>query len=91
MDDNGNMLPVNDNEWFKELVILKIDRISLLCIVESLELRIRHPDIPPTSKEITRLIGKSLALRLIGDGVILPDNVIESWRKTFGITPAVSS
>lgn len=86
MNDIKNSLAINDGAFYTEICILKIDRISMLCIIGDLELALRHPDIPANCKAETRKIGRSIALRLIREGIILPEDVMESWRKTFGIT-----
>lgn len=88
MDDNENITGTNAEYWYTEVITLKISRISLLAIVGNLELSLRHPCLPKATREETRKLGLSLAMGLIEDGIILPDDVIESWCKTFGITPA---
>ena len=86
--DGIEVIPdMNDEEWYREIIPLKLDRISLLNIVANLELALRHPDIPPTTRKVTREIGKSLALRLIKDGIIIPIETWGSWITTFGIKP----
>ena len=87
MSHNKDIPGTNDGAFYMEMCILKMDRISMLCIVANLELALRHPDMPATTMKQTREIGKTLALRLIGDGIIVPHNIIESWSKTFGISP----
>lgn len=79
------MRTMNENEWFREEIKVKIDRVSLLTIVGDLELTLRHPDLPARTREMTKTIGSVFALRLIQDGIILPPQVIESWEETFGI------
>ena len=87
IDDSENITATNERSFYMEICILKLDRISLLCIIANLQLALRHPNMPLTTRDQTREIGKSLALRLIGDGITLPDNVMENWYKTFGIVP----
>ncbi len=91
MDDSGNIPWTNDESWYTKVITLEISRISLLAIVGNIELALRHPDIPKATKEETRKLGLSLAMGLIEDGIILPDDVMEAWYKTFGITPAIQT
>lgn len=87
MNHKKPMPAINDGAFYMETCILKISRLSLLCIVSNLELALRHPDMPKITEKETREIGRKLALRLIDDGLILPNNVMDSWFKTFGIDP----
>ena len=80
------MIPeLNDSEWYKEIVKLDIDRISLLNIVACLELTLRHPQLPQNTRDHGRYIGRVLLLRLISDGLIVPDDAKRQWLETFGI------
>ena len=76
---------LNDLMWYEEIDILKINRVSLLSIVGSIELTLRHPNLSPTLRETIRFLGKHLALRLLTEGLMLPDDVLASWRQTFQI------
>lgn len=87
MDHRKNIQAKNDDNWYTEFIILEINRMSVLNIVASLELVLRHPDLPPAFRKRTLAVCRSLALRLIGDGIIIPDNVIKSWRETLDIIP----
>lgn len=78
------MIPkLNDNKWYREPVYLCLDRLQILSILGSLELSIRHPDLPlKTHKQFAHL-GKTLASMLIDEGIMLPDEILESWEKSF--------
>lgn len=80
------MIPkLNDPQWYKRMIRLDIDRISLLNIVGVIELALRHPALPHRVREICLQVGTRFALALLEDGLILPDEVRVSWGKTFGI------
>ena len=59
------------------------DRLSLLTIVASLELALRHPGLPPATREANLRIGKVLVTRLLQDGLLVPPEAREVWEKTF--------
>lgn len=91
MDDSGNITGTNDESWYTEVITLEISRLSLLTIVGHLELSLRHPLMPKNTRDETRKLGLSLAMGLIENGILLPQNVLESWVKTFGITPDIQT
>ena len=75
----------NTSDWYKVEVHLILDRITLLTIVASLELTLRHPRLPPSTREAQLKIGKALVTRLLEDGLLVPPEEREVWEKTFGI------
>lgn len=80
------MIPkLNCPEWYQVMVTLNTDRISLLNLVGSLELVLRHPGLSDSTKEKAIETGRAFALRLLEDGLILPDEVARSWEKAFNI------
>ena len=80
------MVPeLNNEEWFKWVLPLEIDRISMLSIVGCLELALRHPQLPASVSDYARAIGRTFALRLVSDGLVLPDREKKCWEETFGI------
>ena len=85
MSYKKRMPAVNDDDWYRELIDIKIDRLSLICIVGMLELALRHPGVKSHAREDTRSQGKQFVLRLIEEGMIVPYHVMESWSKTFKI------
>ena len=74
---------LNNPKWYKQMVRLDIDRMSLLALTGILELVLRHPRLPDSTKEQAIKIGKSFASCLLDDGLIIPDEVMESWESTF--------
>jgi len=76
---------LNNEEWFKVLLPLEVDRITILSVVGCLELTLRHPELPPSASDYLRAIGKTLALRLVSDGLVLPDRERKCWEETFGV------
>ena len=80
------MVPeLNNEEWFKDVLPLEIDRISMLSIVGVVELALRHPKLPASVSDYARGIGTAFALRLVSDGLVLPDRERKCWEETFGI------
>lgn len=81
------MVPeLNSPKWYKRMVRLNIDRISLLTLIGTFELVLRHPDLPDSVRESSISMGKSFASCLIDDGLIIPDEVRESWEATFDMS-----
>lgn len=68
------------------MVRLNIDRRSLLELIRLLDLVSRHPDFNDSTKEKVVAIGRSFASCLIDDGLVIPDQVRESWESTFGMS-----
>lgn len=80
------MIPkLNDKKWYKQMLQFNIDRSSLLGLVGLLELALRHPHLPKSSRERGVKIGRAFAWALLDDGLIVPDKVRISWEKTFNI------
>lgn len=79
---NGGL---NDEEWYTELVRVDIERLYVFNIVACLELALRHPQLPQNTQLHSRYIGRVLLLRLIKDGLIIPDDVRKQFSETFGI------
>jgi len=77
---------LNNTKWFVTSVLVNIDRLSVLSIVGLIELAIRHPDMAPLTKKSAAKLGKTLALTLLDDGLIIPDQVRESWERTFNMS-----
>lgn len=76
---------LNDPKWYTEMIRLNIDRVSLLSIVAVYELALRHPGLPVSVRDTCFKWGRFFLLRLLDDGLIIPDEVRISWEKTFGI------
>lgn len=81
------MIPeLNDPEWYKQVVRVDIDRVSLLGFIGCLELVLRHPELPDTVKVMALKTGRAFALVLLDDGLILPDEVREAWEASFNMS-----
>ena len=78
------MPKTNSSDWYKGEIHLILDRLTLLTIVASLELTLRHPQLPPSTREAQLKIGKALVTRLIDDGLLVPPEERKIWEKTFG-------
>jgi len=68
------------------VVRLNIDRISLFGLIEFLELALKHPHLPDSTKEKGVEMGRTFASCLLDDGLIIPDQVRESWEATFDMS-----
>ena len=80
------MIPeLNDREWYKGMVRVNVDRISLLKLIGILELVLRHLDLPDSIKQKGVEMGRSFASYLLDDGLVIPDQVRESWEATFNM------
>ena len=80
------MIPaLNNPEWYKRMVRLNIDHMSLLTLIGTLELVLRHPDLPDSVRKNSIRLGKSFASCLLNDGLIIPDEVARSWEESFNI------
>jgi len=78
------MVPeLNNEEWFKVVLPFEVDRITMLSVVGCLELALRHPQLPASVSDYARAIGRTLALRLVSDGLVLPDRERKCWEETF--------
>lgn len=78
------MIPdLNDQEWYKQLVRVDIDRVSLISLIGCLELVLRHPELPDKVRKRTLNICRAFASTLLDDGLIIPDQVREAWESTF--------
>jgi len=80
---NFNGKELNSKEWYRGTIVIEIDRISLLTLVGSIELTMRYPDMPLTTREALRKIGMILTDKLLEDGVIVPDEIYKIWHETF--------
>ena len=74
---------INSSDWYKGEVRIILDRLSLLTIVASLELTLRHPGLPPSTRESTLKIGKRLITHLIDEGLLLPSSARKVYEETF--------
>lgn len=74
---------VNSPKWLKRAVRLDIDRLSLLNVIGLLELVLRHPDLPDSTRQKAIKTGRTFASCLLDDGLIIPDRVRESWEASF--------
>ena len=77
------MTGTNTSDWYKGEVRIILDRLSLLTIVAGLELSLRHPQLPPSTRVATVKIGRALVTRLLEDGLLVPPEAREVWEKTF--------
>jgi len=77
---------VNSPKWLKRAVRLDIDRLSLLNVIGLLELALRYPDLPNSTREKAVKTGRTFTSILIDDGLIIPDRVRESWERSFDMT-----
>lgn len=87
MNHRKNIPFTNDTEWYLGSINIKSDRLSVLAIIGMIELTMRHPNLPATTREETRYLGRQLIFCLIEDGMIVPDDVMEAWNKAFRLTP----
>ena len=76
---------LNDPNWYHESMLIHVNRIGVLSIVGGLELALRHPDMPKTTRCQLIIVGKALALALLADGIILPDEILKGWEEAFDV------
>ena len=74
-----------EKEWYDTVIPLEMDRFSMLVIVGSIELALRHPQFTGPSAQAAREIGFDFARRLLVDGLDVPDEVVNSWSETFQV------
>lgn len=80
------MIPeLNGPEWYRQMVRVNIDRMSLLALIGLLELTLRHPDLPDQPRQKAVEMGRSFASILLNDGLIIPDEIARSWEKSFNM------
>ena len=80
------MIPeLNDQEWYKHSVRVVLDQRSLLELIGLFDLVSRHPDFNDSTKERVVRVGRAFIPTLLDNGLILPDQVRESWEASFDI------
>jgi len=76
---------LNNQEWFEETIEIQISRLGLIHVIGVMELGLRHPVFPNHLKPSCEKIGRSMVTRLIDDGLEIPLDTLQCWRKTFKI------
>lgn len=80
------MIPaLNNAKWYKQMVRLNIDRMSLLELTRILNLVSRGHGFNDSTKEMCVKMGRTFALSLLKDGLVIPEEVARSWEETFNI------
>jgi hypothetical protein len=73
----------NTDAWFKELVPIYMDRISMLTLVAMISLAIKHPRIPKTSKTLGRNLARLILDKLRQDGLDIPRDAWVEYKALY--------
>ncbi|MBA7610720.1 hypothetical protein ES703_17932 [subsurface metagenome] len=76
----------NSPDWLAETSELLIDRVSLLAVCAFIEIGLRHPGIPAGVVSMGKMVGSRILIKLLLDGLVLPDKVKERWFASFGMS-----
>lgn len=78
-----NFIEKMPREWWTEEMDLTIDRLGLMTLLGMMDLALRHPQLPETTSNNGKEIGRRILERMLDDGLELHEAVEAAYRKTF--------
>lgn len=67
--------------WWEEEIEITINRLGIMTLLGMMDLALRHPQVPATTSDAGKQIGRQVLEKLLADGLELPDAIKNSYKK----------